>query len=105
MCILSKNDEGKCFTKREHMIFNSNDMLCKAVEKIADNGNMKIYCRRCDQTFRLYSFRDSIIKIRFANEQTNYVSTIDCPWCDKNDRLMFFEKEYDKSSMSMREEL
>lgn len=86
------------------MIFNKDDMLCKTVEKVADNGNMKIYCRRCDQTFRLYSYRDSVIKFQIANGPIEHARTVYCPWCDKNDRLMFFEKEYDKSSMSMREE-
>jgi hypothetical protein len=75
------------------MIFNnSDDLKCTTVR--SDNGNMKIYCRRCDQTFRLYSYRDSIEKFQIANGPVEYAKFIDCPWCDKKDRLMFFEKEY-----------
>lgn len=73
------------------MIFDSSDIECKKIEYYRD---AKYYCQRCDFVFTLYKSGEFFIKSdkKSIGGVSAFDSLCQCPKCDLNNRLMFFER-------------
>lgn len=73
------------------MMIGSSDLVCKRIECYRD---AKYYCQRCDFVFIIYKSHEFFIKSdkRSVGGVPIFDSLCECPRCDLNNRLMFYER-------------